>query len=94
MVVPLVQTWLMGRVGPQAAGLVASVNISVAGIAGAFGAGLGGAVLAAGLDLGWIGPVAAVPVLAATAVALGLRRQPAPEPVSAAQGHRAAVQPD
>jgi len=79
IVVPLVQTWLMGAVGPQAAGLVASVNISVAGIAGALGAGLGGAVLAAGLDLTWIGPVAAVPVLAAAVVALRLRRQPTPD---------------
>jgi DHA1 family inner membrane transport protein len=75
VVVPLVQTWLMGRVGSEAAGLAASVNISVAGMAGALGAGLGGAVLSAGLGLVWISPVAAVPVLAATAVAVGLRRQ-------------------
>ncbi|HET9517416.1 MAG TPA: MFS transporter [Actinoplanes sp.] len=74
VVVPLVQTWLMGRVGPQAAGLVAAVNISVAGIAGALGAGLGGAVLAAGLHLVWIGPVAAILVLAAVVAAVGLRR--------------------
>ena len=53
-VVPLVQTWLMGTVGSQSAALTASVNVSVAGVAGALGAGLGGAVLgrgpAAGLD--------------------------------------------
>lgn len=83
VVVPLVQTWLMGRVGPQAAGLVAAVNISVAGAAGALGAGLGGAVLAVGLGLGWIGPVASVPVWAATEVACGLRRQRTIEPAGA-----------
>jgi MFS transporter, DHA1 family, inner membrane transport protein len=77
-VVPLVQTWLMGRVGPHAAGLVASVNISVAGAAGALGAGLGGVVLATGPGLAWLSPIAAVPVLAATAVALAVRRR-APE---------------
>jgi DHA1 family inner membrane transport protein len=60
-------------VGPQAAGLVASVNISVAGAAGALGAVLGGAVLAVGLGLTWISPVASVPVLAATGVAVRLR---------------------
>lgn len=75
VVVPLVQTWLMSRVGPQAAGLVASVNISVAGAAGALGAGLGGVVLATGLGLAWISPIAAVPVVAAVAVALGIRRR-------------------
>jgi len=69
VVVPLVQTWLMGTAGPRSAGLVASVNISVAGLAGALGAALGGAVLS-GLGPAWISPVAAVPVLAATAVAL------------------------
>jgi DHA1 family inner membrane transport protein len=74
VVVPLVQTWLMVRVGPAAAGLAASVNISVAGVAGALGAGLGGVVLA-GWGLAWIGPVAAVPVLAAVAVALDLGRR-------------------
>jgi MFS transporter, DHA1 family, inner membrane transport protein len=74
VVVPLLQTWLMGQVGQAAAGLVAAVNISVAGIAGALGAGLGGAVLAAGLGLVVIGPIAALPVLIATVVALGLRR--------------------
>jgi DHA1 family inner membrane transport protein len=74
VVVPLLQTWLMGQVGQAAAGLVAAVNISVAGIAGALGAGLGGAVLAAGLGLAAIGPVAALPVLVATTVAVGLRR--------------------
>jgi DHA1 family inner membrane transport protein len=87
VVVPLVQTWLMGQVGPQAAGLVAAVNISVAGIAGALGAGLGGAVLAAGLSLVWIGPVAAIPVLAAATVALDLRRQRTTERVGLAQAH-------
>jgi MFS transporter, DHA1 family, inner membrane transport protein len=74
VVVPLLQTWLMGQVGQAAAGLVAAVNISVAGIAGALGAGLGGAVLAAGLGLVVIGPIAALPVLIATVVAFGLRR--------------------
>jgi DHA1 family inner membrane transport protein len=76
MIVPLVQTWLMGRAGPQAAGLAASVNISVAGVAGALGAALGGAVLAAGFGPAWISVFAAVPVLAATVVALGLRSSP------------------
>ena len=74
VVVPLLQTWLMGQVGEAAAGLVAAVNISVAGIAGALGAALGGAVLAAGLGLVTIGPIAALPVLGATAVAFDLRR--------------------
>ena len=73
-IVPLVQTWLMGTAGPRSAGLVASVNISVAGLAGALGAGLGGAVLS-GPGLAWISPIAAVPVLAATAVALALRNR-------------------
>ncbi|HEX8630657.1 MAG TPA: MFS transporter [Catenuloplanes sp.] len=93
VVVPLVQTWLMGRVGPQAAGLVAAVNISVAGVAGALGAGLGGAVLAGGLGLGSIGPVAAIPVLAAIAVALGLRRQRTTEPAGAPGGIAGADHP-
>jgi DHA1 family inner membrane transport protein len=75
MIVPLVQTWLMGQVEPSAAGLAASINISVAGVAGALGAALGGAVLAAGLGPAWIGPFAAAPVLAATAVAADLRRR-------------------
>jgi len=74
-VVPLVQTWLMGRVGADAAGLAASVNISVAGLAGALGAGLGAGVLSAGLGLAWINPVAAVPVLAAPGAAAALRRR-------------------
>ncbi|MDT7576192.1 MAG: transporter, family, inner rane transport protein [Pseudonocardiales bacterium] len=74
VVVPLVQTWLMGRVGADAAGLAASVNISVAGLAGALGAGLGAGVLSVGLGLTWISPVAAVPVLAATVAAVVLRR--------------------
>ncbi len=77
VVVPLLQTWLMAHVGQAAAGLIAAVNISVAGIAGALGAGLGGAVLAAGLGLAAIGPIAALPVLGATAVAFGLRRRSA-----------------
>ena len=79
-VVPLVQTWLMGTVGSQSAALTASVNVSVAGVAGALGAGLGGAVLAAGLPPVWINPVAAVPVLAAVPVAMGLRRRQASVP--------------
>jgi DHA1 family inner membrane transport protein len=74
MVVPLVQTWLMGAVGPEAAGLVAAVNISVAGAAGALGAALGGAV-SAGPGLAWVSPVAAVPVVIAVLLALGLRRR-------------------
>jgi len=74
VVVPLLQTWLMGQVGEAAAGLVAAVNISVAGIAGALGAGLGGVVLAAGLGLAAIGPIAALPVVAVTAAAVGLSR--------------------
>ena len=78
VVVPLLQTWLMAHVGQAVAGLIAAVNISVAGIAGALGAGLGGAVLAAGLGLAAIGPIAALPVLCATAVAFGLRRRSAP----------------
>lgn len=73
MVVPLAQTWLMDRVGPAAAGMVASVNISVAGVAGALGAALGGAVLAVGLGLAWVAPVAAVPAFAATVAAFGVR---------------------
>jgi MFS transporter, DHA1 family, inner membrane transport protein len=82
VIVPLVQTWLMGRAGPETAGLAASVNISVAGLAGALGAGLGGAVLSAGLGLAWIPPIAASPVLAATAVAASLRRQATRTPSS------------
>jgi DHA1 family inner membrane transport protein len=73
VVVPLVQTRLMGRVGAGAAGLVAAVNISVAGVAGALGAALGGAVLATGHGLAVIGPVAAVPVAAAALVAVAVR---------------------
>ncbi len=76
VVVPLLQTWLMEQVGRTAAGLVAAVNISVAGVAGALGAGLGGAVLAAGLGLVAIGPIAALPALGATVTALGLRSRP------------------
>jgi DHA1 family inner membrane transport protein len=77
VVVPLVQTWLMGRVDADAAGLAASINISVAGLAGALGAGLGAGVLSAGWGLAWISPVAAVPVLAATVAAAALRRRSA-----------------
>jgi MFS transporter, DHA1 family, inner membrane transport protein len=77
VVVPLVQTWLMGRVGADAAGLAAAVNISVAGLAGALGAGLGAGALSVGLGLTWISPVAAVPVLAATVAAVLLRRRSA-----------------
>jgi len=68
LVVPLVQTWLMGEVGDAAAGLAASANISAAGVAGAVGAALGGAVIA-GPGAAWIGPVAALPVAAAAGVA-------------------------
>ncbi|MFY1576317.1 MFS transporter [Verrucosispora sp. WMMD703] len=74
LVVPLVQTWLMGQVDAATTGLVAAVNISVAGAAGALGAALGGTVLAVGLGPAWIGPVAAVSVLAATIVATRLPR--------------------
>ncbi|GIJ78691.1 MFS transporter, DHA1 family, inner membrane transport protein [Micromonospora phaseoli] len=74
LVVPLVQTWLMGQVEASTTGLVAAVNISVAGAAGALGAALGGTVLAIGLSPAWIGPVAAVSVLAATIVATRLNR--------------------
>ncbi|MEV4711719.1 MFS transporter [Micromonospora sp. NPDC049374] len=74
LVVPLVQTWLMGQVDAATTGLVAAVNISVAGAAGALGAALGGTVLAVGLSPAWIGPVAAVSVLAATLVAARLSR--------------------
>ncbi|PZG24222.1 MFS transporter [Micromonospora craterilacus] len=80
LVVPLVQTWLMGQVDAGSTGLVAAVNISVAGAAGALGAALGGAVLTVGLGPAWIGPVAAVSVLAATVVAAGIARQRAPLP--------------
>jgi len=76
LVVPLIQTWLMGQADPSTAGLVAAVNISVAGLAGALGAALGGAVLAAGPGLIWIGPVAAAPVAAATVVAAGIGWRP------------------
>jgi DHA1 family inner membrane transport protein len=74
MVAPLLQTWLMGQAGPAAAGLAAAVNISVFGLAGAVGASLGGAVISGGAGLGMVGPIAAVPVLGALAVALLLRR--------------------
>jgi DHA1 family inner membrane transport protein len=79
-VAPLVQTWLMGQAGTAAAGLAAAVNISVFGLAAALGAALGGAVISAGLGLDRISPVAAVPLLAALAVALAIgvlqRRRP------------------
>jgi MFS transporter, DHA1 family, inner membrane transport protein len=79
-VAPLVQTWLMGQAGPAAAGLAAAMNISMSGLAAALGAGLGGAVISAGLGLDRVSPVAAIPPLAAVAVALAmgalLRRPP------------------
>ncbi|HZD96748.1 MAG TPA: hypothetical protein VE132_01115, partial [Micromonosporaceae bacterium] len=67
------QTWLMAEVGPAAAGLVAAVNISVAGLAAAAGASMGSAVISAGWGLATIGPVAALPALAAALFAVGLR---------------------
>jgi len=72
VLVPLLQTWLMREVGQAAAGLIAATNISVAALAAAAGAALGGAVIASGVGLGWIGPVAALPVVAALGVALAL----------------------
>jgi DHA1 family inner membrane transport protein len=85
VVVPLLQTWLMGEVGPAAAGIAAAMNISVAGLAAAVGASLGAAVIATGLGLAWIGPVASALPLAAMVTALAIRRaarhhrqQPAP----------------
>jgi DHA1 family inner membrane transport protein len=83
VVVPLAQTWLMGRAGPAAATLTAAVNISVAGLAAALGAALGGGVLSAGYGLAAIGPVAAVPAALAVATALGLRER-CPDPVRSA----------
>jgi MFS transporter, DHA1 family, inner membrane transport protein len=90
---PLLQTWLMGEVGPSAAGVAAAVNIAVAGLAAALGASLGGAVISAGLGLEWIGPVASMAPLGGVASALAIRhwssRSPTrsaarqPEPVSA-----------
>jgi DHA1 family inner membrane transport protein len=83
-VVPLVQTWLMGEVGPSAAGVAAAVNVSVAGLAAALGAGLGGAVIATGLGLAWVSPIAALLPLAAPGTALALRRVArAPRPLEA-----------
>jgi DHA1 family inner membrane transport protein len=76
VVAPLVQTWLMNQAGPSAAGLAAAVNISVFGLAGALGAGLGGTVISAGLGLHRVSPMAAVPLLAAVAVALTIRARP------------------
>jgi MFS transporter, DHA1 family, inner membrane transport protein len=73
LIAPLVQTWLMSEAGPAAAGLAAAVNISVFGLAGAIGASLGGAVLSTGHGLDRVSPVAAVPVLVATALAVALR---------------------
>ncbi|WP_189081777.1 MFS transporter [Mangrovihabitans endophyticus] len=70
VVVPLVQTWLMGRAGPAAAGLAAAVNVSVAGAAGALGAALGGVVLSVGWGPLWLAPVAAVPAGCAVVAAL------------------------
>ncbi|MEW2476398.1 MFS transporter [Micromonospora gifhornensis] len=78
LVVPLVQTWLMGQVDAGATGLIAAVNISVAGAAGALGAALGGTVLAIGFGPAWIGPVAAVSVLGATIIATGIARSSSP----------------
>jgi DHA1 family inner membrane transport protein len=84
VVAPLLQTWLMGEAGPGAAGLAAAVNISVFGLAGALGAGLGGVLLDAGVGLDRLSLAAAVPVLAAALVAWSLshwsssRRPPAP----------------
>jgi DHA1 family inner membrane transport protein len=72
---PLLQTWLMGEVGPAAAGVAAAVNISVAGLAAALGASLGGAVIAAGLGLEWVGPVAGIVPLVGVASALAIRHQ-------------------
>ncbi|MCZ7422619.1 MFS transporter [Verrucosispora sp. WMMA2121] len=89
LVVPLVQTWLMGQVDAATTGLVAAVNISVAGAAGALGAALGGSVLAVGLGPAWIGPVVAGCVLAATIVATRLTRvtsSPGPSPEALVQG--------
>ena len=74
VVAPLLQTWLMGEAGPAAAGLTAAVNISVFGLAGALGAGLGGLVLDKGVGLDRLSPWAALPILAAAAVALVLSR--------------------
>lgn len=73
VVAPLLQTWLMGQAGPAAARLAAAVNIAVFGLAGALGAGLGGAVIAAGLSLDRVSPVSAVPALLAVGAALALR---------------------
>jgi DHA1 family inner membrane transport protein len=72
-VAPLLQTWLMGEAGPDAAGFAAALNISVFGLAGALGAGLGGAVLSSGLGIRGLGPVAAVPVGVAVVVAYAIR---------------------
>jgi DHA1 family inner membrane transport protein len=74
VVAPLLQTWLMNEAGPAAAGLAAAVNISVFGLAGALGAGLGGALLDAGVGLAALPPLAALPVLTAALVALALGR--------------------
>lgn len=73
-VAPLLQTWLMRRAGPGAAGLAAAVNISVFGLAGALGAGLGGVIISSGLGLGRIGPVASVPLAIAFITALVLAK--------------------
>jgi DHA1 family inner membrane transport protein len=76
IVAPLVQTWLMNQAGPAIAGLAAAVNISVFGLAAALGAAAGGAVISAGLGLDRVSPLAAIPVLAAVAVALTIRPRP------------------
>jgi DHA1 family inner membrane transport protein len=78
---PLLQTWLMAQAGPAAAALAAAVNISVFGLAGALGAGLGGLLLGQGTGLDRLGAVAAVPVLAAALLAVGVARtRPGPTP--------------
>lgn len=78
IVAPLLQTWLMGQAGPGAAGLIAAVNISVFGLAGALGAGLGGLLLDAGVGLDRLSPAAAVPVLLAAGAAVLLARRTTP----------------
>jgi MFS transporter, DHA1 family, inner membrane transport protein len=74
VVAPLLQTWLMTEAGLAASGLAAAVNISVFGLAGALGAGLGAALLEAGVGLATLPPLAALPVVTAAAVAVALGR--------------------
>jgi DHA1 family inner membrane transport protein len=78
VVAPLLQTWLMREAGDGAAGLVAAVNISVFGLAGALGAALGGFVLDRGGSLGSVNLVAAVPVVAAVVLAVVIGRRSVP----------------